>query len=1140
MGKKISKVDIQDGDVLLDLRESAKATKIQTEALKTSLELIDEAIKQIKKDAQGIKTGLFKTNPADAKNQKEFNDQVKQATNLVINEEKAQRAKLQTLKQLEVTKQAQIRTENLIKNQTTKTLTEYQKESRLLNELRNKYKDLAIQKKANTSEAKALLAQITPLDAKLKAIDKTVGQSQRNVGNYSSAFDGLKGKMNGLIGVAGQFGLALGGVALVRGAITTVAEFETQVADLSAVTGQTGKDLDFLKEKAIDFSKKYGESAASIATAFKLAGSARPELLKNGAAMADLAEKAIILSKASGDDVPTSIANLTGTLNAFNLPATAAGKVMDILANASKEGAQEIPYLTEAFTKFGGVAANAGIGIAESAAAVEILGLKIPEASIAGNNLKNIMIILQTQASKQGREFKGLTAELEMMKPKLKDVAALEAVFGKENILAAQTLIGQTDELKRFTGALDTNGTAQEQASIKSKTLAEAGKRLKSNIEGYVLEMLNGVDAAGGLAGAMDFLANNIEDIVFWIGKGIQVFIAYKGAMLAMKMKDRITEFVQFNKASKDGVSAMTEGASSAKKFGSALKGIGFGVAITLAFELIKAFYDIASGAEAARDAAARLDVQLAKSSKDAAARTSKRTEDVSLQIAELQRQRNENKITEKEFLAQKKALTEATKEEVKADIQKVNARKAKYIEEKKALELRIKTLALDGGIISNAAIRELGFELNQVNANIRGSNTRLVEYYKELGAVGEITKDLNSELIIEDTNLQATTKSTKEKAKAVEAYKVQLIEVDEVIRNLFDTDKVEKQLALQDERLKITSNIAVLEAEIALKKAEQSGDSKKIEAAEKAVLKAKIDAINTQLKIDLKNSIGDPAKQKELELQAELDILNLSKDKTAEIEKAKYEETKKWGDLTNQYLQRVLDDRISMLDKEIEASKKQQENLSEMANNGNINAQQSIAKQAQIQADAQAKKEKLERRKAQLAAVSTFIQTFLTERESGKSSTEAFAAASLDKITLETIISALPTFLEGSDRTQNVGHGVDGKGGFLSVLHPDEMVFTKEERQAMGGLTREQVIAQVQNSKVHEFGNIASSGWENVGLSLELNGLKTEMQEIKKAIIDKPVSNIELGAITQKTMEIIHSTKQGNRTTQSTYIVKG
>jgi hypothetical protein len=74
----------------------------------------------------------------------------------------------------------------------------YSKLSTQLNEARNRYKDLAAAGKQNTTEGKALLANVNSLDKQLKGIDATVGQHQRNVGNYSSALQGLGVPMGGV------------------------------------------------------------------------------------------------------------------------------------------------------------------------------------------------------------------------------------------------------------------------------------------------------------------------------------------------------------------------------------------------------------------------------------------------------------------------------------------------------------------------------------------------------------------------------------------------------------------------------------------------------------------------------------------------------------------------------------------------------------------------------------------------------------------------------------------------------------------------------------------------------------------------------------------------------------------------------
>lgn len=79
----------------------------------------------------------------------------------------------------------------------------YAQMSKNLNDLRTQYKNLAAQNQHNTKEGRDLLKNVTDLDKKLKDIDATVGQHQRNVGNYRSALEGLPGPLGNAANAAG-------------------------------------------------------------------------------------------------------------------------------------------------------------------------------------------------------------------------------------------------------------------------------------------------------------------------------------------------------------------------------------------------------------------------------------------------------------------------------------------------------------------------------------------------------------------------------------------------------------------------------------------------------------------------------------------------------------------------------------------------------------------------------------------------------------------------------------------------------------------------------------------------------------------------------------------------------------------------
>ncbi len=80
-------------------------------------------------------------------------------------------------------------------------------------------KNLAVQYGVNSPVAKAAAKEALGLNTQLQAIDKTVGQSNKNVGNYGSAFKGIFGSIRQLanilpgIGIAGIFGAVFSGIA---------------------------------------------------------------------------------------------------------------------------------------------------------------------------------------------------------------------------------------------------------------------------------------------------------------------------------------------------------------------------------------------------------------------------------------------------------------------------------------------------------------------------------------------------------------------------------------------------------------------------------------------------------------------------------------------------------------------------------------------------------------------------------------------------------------------------------------------------------------------------------------------------------------------------------------------------------------
>ena len=92
--------------------------------------------------------------------------------------------------------------------------------------------------------------------------------------------------------------------------LTVGSQFQDAMADLSAITGATGKDMDLLKSKTLSMARASVSSQADVAEAIKLVASAKPELLGNIEALTATTEQVLLLKNAAGIDL-ASAANIT-------------------------------------------------------------------------------------------------------------------------------------------------------------------------------------------------------------------------------------------------------------------------------------------------------------------------------------------------------------------------------------------------------------------------------------------------------------------------------------------------------------------------------------------------------------------------------------------------------------------------------------------------------------------------------------------------------------------------------------------------------------------------------------------------------------------------------------------------------------
>jgi hypothetical protein len=235
----------------------------------------------------------------------------------------------------------------------------------------------------------------------------------------------------------------------------------------------------------------------------------------------------------------------------------------------------------------------------------------------------------------------------------------------------------------------------------------------------------------------------------------------------------------------------------------------------------------------------------------------------------------------------------------------------------------------------------------------------------------------------------------------------------------------------------------------------------------------------------------------------------------------------------TSDYFIKRSDEKIKQLEKEISQAEKNQSYLEELAQQGNINAKQSLAENQKIIDEANKKKMLEEQRQQRIKLAETALTTYSQKVEDG--SPTPLADTIRDIALLQQFVSSLPAFEEGIEDTGSNGRGVDGRGGFHAILHPNERVVPKSLNEKIGSMSNEELASIAQE---YQNGRIMRDGMQ-IASAMDTLLIANKIDELNQTIRNKPETNIELGEITSSMMEIVKSTKKGNTTMFNRYKIK-
>lgn len=341
------------------------------------------------------------------------------------------------------------------------------------------------------------------------------------VRRISQAMEGLQADCDRTADCARSVDRAFGGISAVGlNAVAEIAQrvgdsfaasahtgmgFGQAMADLSAITGITGADLERLSAEARRFGRESGLGADTAARAYTVLASQIQVADIGMEGLNTLQEKSITLAQASGMSLDAAAEALAGTVNQFGLGADQAERVINVLAAGSKYGAAEIGELAQSFKVTGASASALGLSVEETAGALEVLSKANLKGSEAGTALRNILLKLTTELGIDLGET-SLEAALGALRPKLEDATYLSKLFGAENIAAAQFLIKNAEAVGTMTTQLTGTSTAQEQAAVRTQTTAQKMAELQARVDDVKIGI---TEMSGSLAPYLVMAAEN-------------------------------------------------------------------------------------------------------------------------------------------------------------------------------------------------------------------------------------------------------------------------------------------------------------------------------------------------------------------------------------------------------------------------------------------------------------------------------------------------------------------------------------------------------------------------------------------------------------------------------------------------------
>lgn len=1194
MAKQIKRNDIAEDDIFALVKSSATSAIEKVDALNTELTKVGTSFKEglgkLKTDSSGDIDKLVKK-------VKELTELTNIQTKALIEQEKVYRAQKQTIEQgkreeakTEDLLNRQKERANKLANDQANAYKKLEKNTR---ELKNASKQLGAEMlelersgKRNTAEYYKLEQQYKKVtqsalegDKALKKLDQSVGDNFRSVGNYTKALGGLKNMFFQLVG-------AFGAVDLVKFLVGTQVKLDSLNLALRNVSGSTKEyqaNFAFLK----DLSLSYGQDLLGLISTYKnfIASTTESNLtlgerrriyesiIKSGSALA-----------LSNDDIQGSLRAVQqmfskGTIQAeelrqqlgdrlpgaFGIMAKAVGVTEAELGKMMKNG--EV-FADDIMPRFA-VLLEEEFGKKAS--------LNLETLNGAFNVLKTNITLYFDQAQKNISVNKTLAFLLRTLGENigilLTALRQLTTAFISYKILA--TAVAVSNKIMATSFKEVATSALKGETAIKLFGLSLKQIALIGVIDGivklteYFIDLAKGTDQAreaynrykdaqtrGGRR-ATAFLTEEQKKLndarAEYLEKGL------KGEALKAKMQE---EEAQRLENIKNKIIELNKEQNFYEKRREQIREQNDGKAPQVGKAPIKNIFTSGLGGDMIGENDLQTDYQYERQQYERQKKEFQKYATIGAELARV----NEELMSYNEELKKNDILNQKTTKDVKD----AHYAYKPYIKDLKDAKIEYKT-------INDYVERhiELLREINMVRAEQRAYEatsayeTELKKQQEQVGLTGEYNSGKLSQLKQQETDALIDLEKRQREVLSSELDKSFNLKMEQLYSNL-DKEKEDYLSKYAEQRKKMETAIA--NADVKEFNAQNATKKGKVKAlADAKYAREYAEQQKEQYKKDTKE-VEDLFSERRKEIEAkgvtekkEIDaqkiaitedtenkILNIKKkasEEWTEEEKAlvrahdefELERIKRISETANSFIQnsleyyiRTAETRIKQLDTYMTKLSNQMDFLQQKVASGSITAQESLAKVEKEQQEAEKQKLKEQRKAQRLQMAQTVFNAYNSNVQNSKVGENALTKTLSDVTLLSAFIGSLPTYFDGTEDTGTNGQGLDGKGGFHAILHPNERVIPKELNMKMGDLSNIE-IAKLAEDKVR--GNIMSRG--EGAISLMNNSWQTELivsklDSLEKTIKNKPETNVEVGEILGGVMKIVETKKMGNQTTRN------